>query len=62
MSLAAKYNDRIAFKFDEFAGALRFEGDLANVRSALTNEKLRLVEYEVLSKLHFKIGDSNEGS
>lgn len=62
MSLAAKYNDRIAFKFDEFSEALRFESDFANVRAVLTNEKLRLIEYEILSKLNFKIGDSTEAS
>lgn len=58
LSLAAKYNDRIAFKFDEFATVLRFNSD--SVRSLLTNEKLRLLEYEILTKLNFKIGDSSE--
>lgn len=56
LSLAARYNDRVSFKFEDFAESLKFEG--AAVRSLLASEKLRLLEYEILSKLNFMVGDS----
>jgi hypothetical protein len=57
MSLAAKYTERISFKFKDFAETLGFNQAQA---SFMTIDILRAQEVEILTRIGFRVGDSAE--
>ena len=60
LSIAAKYNERVAFKFAEMAHSLKFEAPTELLMSLIHPESLRMLEFELLRKLNFRIGDAAE--
>lgn len=59
LSLAAKYTERIAFRFSEFLHPLRFHTEMKELEQILTPTVLRNLEFDVLQRLDFKVGDSH---
>lgn len=56
MSIASKYEDRVAFTFEEVAPVLKFEAG-SHISNVLKPETLRACEGEILKKLTFRVGD-----
>lgn len=56
MSIASKYEDRVAFTFEEVAPALKFEAG-SQISNVLKPDILRACEGEILKKLTFRVGD-----
>lgn len=59
LSVSAKYNEHIAFKFTEMASSLRFEAPQEYIKTVLTSDALRVNEFELMRQLQFKVGDSD---
>ena len=60
LSVAAKYNERVAFKFAEMSHSFKFEVPHVLLMNLIQPESLRMLEFELLRKLNFRIGDAAE--
>lgn len=59
LSLAAKYSERVAFKMS--TAAVQFSSTSQH-ETVLTPMNLRLMEFELMQRLNFKVGESAEGA
>lgn len=67
LSLAAKYSERVAFKMSTAAVQFSFTSPVAAAADSSPKEtvlspmNLRMMEFELMQRLNFKVGESSNG-